>query len=94
MVIKRVIFFQAGVDCFGKIQYLNLDNYEDHGYKINEQFNLLGLGVYNNAYDNSRWNFRTFSSTTDTAKNTWARAPGSLKIIIIDSYIHQHIFFQ
>ncbi|CAH0625212.1 unnamed protein product [Chrysodeixis includens] len=86
--------FEAGVDCTGKIQYLNLDTYEDHGFTVNEQFNLLGLGVYYNAYDKSRWNFKSFSSTTDTASNTWARAPGTFENIAMAEFLMEQISYE
>lgn len=70
--------FKAGVDSRGVIQYLNYNIYEDNGYKTNETFTILGKGIYNNAYKKERWNYKSFDSLTDTAKNTWARAPGKI----------------
>lgn len=82
MYIKQVLNssfvynFQTGVNSSGVIQYLNVNMYEDNGYKINEIIPLLGLEVYNNCYYSKRWNYSCFNGITDTAKNTFCRAPG------------------
>ena len=46
--------------------------------------NVVGLGIYNNAYDKSRWNFKSLDGITDTAKNSWVRAPSKLQIEILE----------
>lgn len=69
------VYFQTGVDSSGFIQYLNVNLYEDNGYKINEAIAALGLEVHSNCYDSKRWNFSCFNGITDTAKNSWCRAP-------------------
>lgn len=64
----------------GEIQYINSRLFEDNGYKTNELLILLGIGQYNNAYNKARWKYTGFDNITDTAKNSWMRAPGKLNI--------------
>ncbi|XP_037293387.1 xanthine dehydrogenase 1 [Manduca sexta] len=71
--------YEVGVDDSGKIQYMNYDLYDDNGYLINELIIELVSGAYNNCYDKSTWNFRSFNVTTDTHKNSWFRSPGNLE---------------
>lgn len=49
---------------------------------VNEQLTALAMRTYNNCYNASRWNYKNFDTLTDTAKNTWFRAPGKLKYFI------------
>lgn len=50
--------------------------YEDNGFMINEKLQTYAVEHYNNAYDASGWNYKNISTITDTAKNSWYRAPG------------------
>ncbi|KAJ8719954.1 hypothetical protein PYW07_011997 [Mythimna separata] len=86
--------FEAGVDKSGVIQYINYKVFEDNGYKTNEQFTLLGEGQFNNAYNKARWNYTSYDSTTDTAKNTWARSPGTLEHVAMAELVMEQIAYE
>nr|XP_049700113.1 uncharacterized protein LOC110380991 isoform X1 [Helicoverpa armigera] len=86
--------FEAGVDKTGVIQYINYNVFEDNGYKTNEQFTLLGTGQFNNAYNRARWNYTSYDSITDTAKNTWARAPGTLEHVAMSEFVMEQIAYE
>lgn len=51
--------------------------YEDNGYKTNETLTALGSDVYYNCYDSAKFNYKSFDTITETAKNTWCRSPGT-----------------
>lgn len=53
--------------------------YEDNGFTVNEKLQFFAVENYSNAYNGSRWNYKNFSTITDTAKNTWFRAPGMFR---------------
>ncbi|XP_075976974.1 xanthine dehydrogenase/oxidase-like isoform X2 [Anticarsia gemmatalis] len=89
-----VVNFDADINNSGVIQSINFNLYEDNGYKTNEQFTLLGTGAYNNAYKKSRWNYKSYDSITDTAKNTWARAPGTLEHIAMAELVMEQIAYE
>ncbi|CAB3227927.1 unnamed protein product [Arctia plantaginis] len=86
--------FEAGVDNRGVIQYLDYNIYEDNGYKTNETFTKLGMDIYNNAYKKERWNYKSYDSLTDTAKNTWARAPGTMEHIAMTELVMEQISYK
>lgn len=73
-----IIYIQVGVNNSGVIQYSNCNLFEDNGYMINEQLTELGVDEYNNCYDESKWNYRSYDTITDNAKNTWCRSPGKI----------------
>ncbi|KAF9416490.1 hypothetical protein HW555_006157 [Spodoptera exigua] len=86
--------FEAGVNSTGVIQYINYEIHEDNGYKKNEQFTQLGEGQFNNAYNRARWNYTSYDSITDTAKNTWARAPGTLEHVAMAELVMEQIAYE
>lgn len=59
--------------------------YEDNGFTVNEKLQFFAVENYSNAYNGSRWNYKNFSTITDTAKNTWFRAPGMFRGL--DNYL-------
>lgn len=69
-------FLQVATDARGKVQYCNENIYMDNGYVVSEVINEGALVMYNNCYDESRWDCKLYNVTTDTASNTWCRAPG------------------
>ncbi|KAJ8719387.1 hypothetical protein PYW08_011562 [Mythimna loreyi] len=69
--------FEVGVSNSGEIQYLEYHFYEDNGYVACDPIINLALAGIKNCYDNRRWQYKMFNVTTDTATNTYARAPGS-----------------
>ncbi|CAH0755277.1 unnamed protein product [Diatraea saccharalis] len=86
--------YTVAVNTEGKIQYLNLNLYEDNGYMINELLVMLAYPNFNNCYDSSCWNYNIYNITTDTAKNTWCRAPGSLESISMCEIIMERISYE
>lgn len=86
--------FEAGVNDLGVIQYNNYNLYEDNGYKTNEQFTLLGSDAYYNAYRKARWTYKSYDAVTDTAKNTWARAPGTLEHVAMAELVIEQIAYE
>ncbi|XP_050550274.1 uncharacterized protein LOC118267951 [Spodoptera frugiperda] len=86
--------FEAGVNSSGEIQYINSRLFEDNGYKTNELLILLGIGQYNNAYNKARWKYTGFDNITDTAKNSWMRAPGTLEHIAMAELVMEQISYE
>ncbi|KAJ8719323.1 hypothetical protein PYW08_011498 [Mythimna loreyi] len=87
--------FEAGVNNSGTIQYINYSIYEDAGYMINGNLiNFISIGQYNNAYNRSRWSYKSFNSVTDSAKNTWVRAPGTLEHIAMAEFVMEQISYE
>ncbi|KAJ2951519.1 hypothetical protein O0L34_g13669 [Tuta absoluta] len=86
--------FEVAVNKQGVIQYNNYNIYEDNGYKVNEPLGLFGVDAYYNCYSNSRWNFKSFNTLTDTAKNTWCRAPGTLESIAMAEILMERISYE
>lgn len=76
---------QVSVNDSGVIQHVDYTLYEDNGYKVNETLFQLGVEIYYNVYDSSRWSFKGYNVLTDTPKNTWCRAPGTKKVILINN---------
>lgn len=77
--ILNIFSFKFAVNERGVFQFGNLTIFEDNGFTVNETFEDPAVDVYYNCYNKSRWNFKLYDSTTDTAKNTWFRAPGYSK---------------
>lgn len=86
-------FFQAGVNKYGIIQYVNHDVYEDNGYERNEIISDFGVIEYNNCYNDTIWNYKCIDTITDTAKNTWARSPGEKLTIVYFFFIFPILIF-
>ncbi|CAB3227920.1 unnamed protein product [Arctia plantaginis] len=94
---KRLPFsndYEVAVNKSGVIQYINETMYEDNGYKRNEILSTLGTGVYNNCYDATKFNYKVFDTITETAKNSWCRAPGTLEAIAACEYIMERIAYE
>lgn len=60
----------------GEVQYMEYHIYIDNGYIVGDPIILFGVDAIKNCYDNRRWQYKLFNVTTDTASNTYARAPG------------------
>ncbi|KAJ2951526.1 hypothetical protein O0L34_g13677 [Tuta absoluta] len=86
--------FEVAVNKKGVIQFNNYNIYEDNGYKINEPLALFGVDAYYNCYSSTRWNFKCFNTLTDTAKNTWCRAPGTLEAIAMAEILMERISYE
>ncbi|CAD0197572.1 unnamed protein product [Chrysodeixis includens] len=86
--------FEVIVDQSGKIQKIDLSLYEDNGYKINETLSALGVDVYYNCYDATKFNYKLFDTITETAKNSWCRSPGTLEAIASIEYVMEQISYE
>ncbi|XP_026741864.1 xanthine dehydrogenase-like [Trichoplusia ni] len=86
--------FEAGVNKYGIIQYVNHDVYEDNGYERNEIISDFGVIEYNNCYNDTIWNHKCIDTITDTAKNTWARSPGTMEQIAVVELIMEQISYE
>ncbi|XP_026741742.1 xanthine dehydrogenase/oxidase-like [Trichoplusia ni] len=86
--------FEVAVNHSGQIQKIDLSIYEDNGYKINETLSALGVDVFNNCYDATRFNYKLFDTITDTAKNSWCRSPGTLEAIASIEYVMEQISYE
>ncbi|XP_063828755.1 probable aldehyde oxidase gad-3 [Ostrinia nubilalis] len=86
--------YEVAVNSQGIIQYMNLDTFEDHGFMVNENLTFLAIGSYNNCYNPSRWKYRNFDTLTDTAKNSWFRAPGHLEAVSTVEVIMDHLSYE
>lgn len=60
----------------GEIQYLKNTFYQDNGSSHNEGSAPVTVTHFANCYDSRRWYIEGKSVLTDTASNTWFRAPG------------------
>ncbi|GBP49383.1 Aldehyde oxidase 2 [Eumeta japonica] len=84
----------VGVDDKGEIQYLEYNLYDDNGCVVNEPLLAFALTAIKNCYDRNRWHFRAFNVTTDTASNSWCRAPGTVEAIAMTEYIMEQISYE
>lgn len=75
----------------GKI--LKVDNYyvSDGGCSRNENISIFIADFYGNCYDRSVWPSVGESVITQSASNTWCRAPGSLEAIAMTENIIEHV---
>ncbi|KAL0878800.1 hypothetical protein ABMA27_003830 [Loxostege sticticalis] len=85
--------YEVAVNSKGIIQYLNLNMYEDHGFMVNEKLTIFSVQSYDNCYNRSRWNYKNFDVLTDTAKNSWLRAPGHLEAISTAEVMMEHLSY-
>ncbi|CAH1401638.1 unnamed protein product [Nezara viridula] len=83
--------YEVGVDDNGVIQYFKGAIYQDDGYCPNDS--SIGATIHHlrNVYNSSRWDITGYGVTTDSACNTWCRAPGSTEAIAFIETIMEHI---
>ncbi|XP_063828787.1 uncharacterized protein LOC135078132 [Ostrinia nubilalis] len=86
--------YEVGIDDSGRIQYLEYHFFEDNGYIFSDLVIPLAISALKNCYDNRRWQYKIFSVTTDTASNTFARAPGELEAIAMTEHIMERISYE
>jgi CO/xanthine dehydrogenase Mo-binding subunit len=72
---KKTYYFQVGTDNDGKIQYMKTDVYENAGCHWNEPVSAFTVEHMKSCYDSSTWAVAGFTVLTDTASNTYCRAP-------------------
>ncbi|KAL0878729.1 hypothetical protein ABMA27_003779 [Loxostege sticticalis] len=86
--------YEVAVDDSGRIQYLEYHFFEDNGYIFSDQWIPFAIPSLKNCYDNRRWQYKVFSVTTDTASNTYMRAPGELEAIAMTEHIMERISYE
>ncbi|KAJ0176322.1 hypothetical protein K1T71_008496 [Dendrolimus kikuchii] len=86
--------YEIGVNTLGIIEYCNYNLYEDNGFVRNEKLSSFIVNVYNNVYNSSSWNFKIFDVTTDTASNTFFRAPGTLEAVSLAEQLMEQISYE
>ena len=82
--------YEVEVDDIGKIQKLKSNYIEDYGISFNEPA-YLTTGFVGNCYESETFDIIANKSKTDTASNTWCRAPGTLEGITMIENIMEHI---
>ncbi|XP_026741608.1 indole-3-acetaldehyde oxidase-like [Trichoplusia ni] len=85
--------YEVGVDDDGKIQYLIANIIEDNGCNNNEGILEFTFGSFPNCYKKETWSVKTGTVNTDTASNSYMRAPGTCEAISSIEHIMQHIAF-
>ncbi|KAF6205375.1 hypothetical protein GE061_019546 [Apolygus lucorum] len=83
--------YEVAVNKFGKIQYLNVDFYENYGCSINDDLTPLIQDSIRNCYDWSSFRMRFYVVITDLPSTTWMRAPGTLEGISLIEQVMEHI---
>ncbi|XP_045540299.1 xanthine dehydrogenase/oxidase-like [Papilio machaon] len=86
--------YEMGVDKAGEIQYVEYKLYEDHGYIVSDTVTLFGIAAIKNCYNNTRWQYKLYTVTTDTASNTYARSPGALETIAMTEHLMERISYE
>lgn len=82
--------YQVEIDNNGKIQKLVNDYVEDYGSSYNEPA-FLTTAFLGNCYESESFEVIAKKAKTNTASNTWCRAPGTLEGIAMIENIMEHI---
>ncbi|XP_037293464.1 xanthine dehydrogenase-like isoform X2 [Manduca sexta] len=85
--------FEIGVNKQGEIQYLNNTFYQDGGCSYNEILTVRTIQHFHNCYDFKRWSIEANSVLTDTASNTWCRAPCSTEGVAMIEHMMEMIAY-
>jgi xanthine dehydrogenase/oxidase len=83
--------FQVGVDDKGKIEYLKAKFIQDSGCNLNDSPLQSAVQHFNNCYESSKFKVESQQIRTDTASNTWCRAPGTTEGVAFIEEIMEHI---
>ncbi|XP_068627637.1 uncharacterized protein [Battus philenor] len=83
--------YEVGINNEGEIQYLKNTFYQDNGHSWNDTVTSLVYKHFYNCYDFKRWYIEANSYITDTAGNTWCRAPASTEGVAMIEYIMERI---
>ncbi|XP_055537409.1 xanthine dehydrogenase-like [Wyeomyia smithii] len=82
--------YDISVSSEGKIQRLHNRFAHDSGSSYNETPFYIN-NSYPNCYTDEKWKIEAFNALTDSASNTWCRAPGSTEAIAMIETIMEHI---
>ncbi|XP_026467617.1 xanthine dehydrogenase-like [Ctenocephalides felis] len=83
--------YQVAVNNQGVIQYLSASIYEDLGCSWNESVVLFATEMFQNCYDNVRFNLEGYAVLTEKPSTTWMRAPGATEGVAMIENIMEHI---
>ncbi|XP_063828756.1 uncharacterized protein LOC135078111 [Ostrinia nubilalis] len=78
----------------GRVQYMTYNLFEDNGHVTSEIISAIGVDVYNNCYKSLWWDYKCYNARTDTAKNSYCRAPASLENIVSAEHIMEQISYE
>ncbi|XP_059486225.1 uncharacterized protein LOC132202920 isoform X2 [Neocloeon triangulifer] len=83
--------YEVGVDTNGKIEYLKAKFFQDSGCNLNDSPLRSTIQHFNNCYNASKFQVESQQIRTDTASNTWCRAPGTTEGVALIEEIMEHI---
>nr|XP_018909624.1 PREDICTED: indole-3-acetaldehyde oxidase-like [Bemisia tabaci] len=83
--------YEVSVDDEGRVQYLDLNIYQDMGVSFNDNIVASTLDFLGSAYDSRTWKVNAFAVQTDKSSNTPCRAPGAAEAIATVEHIFEHI---
>uniref|UniRef100_A0A0A9YHM8 Indole-3-acetaldehyde oxidase n=1 Tax=Lygus hesperus TaxID=30085 RepID=A0A0A9YHM8_LYGHE len=83
--------YDVGVSETGEIQYLNASVYQDDGSSTNDSAIGGTMAHLPNIYDQSTWNVKGYEVITESAGNSYCRAPGSTEGVALIETIMDHI---
>lgn len=83
--------YQLDVDSNGKIQKMHNTCYQDYGCSVNEPILWGTREFYKSCYITEAWDFEGKAVITNSASNTWTRAPGSTEAVAMIETMMEHI---
>jgi len=83
--------YEIEVDAKGKVQKLKTHYIQDLGSSLNEPVQFNTSVFIKNCYETKAWNVTTQSALTNSASNTWMRAPGTTEAIAMAEHMMDHV---